>query len=91
VKLLKDADVARADRVLAVSGEDDVNLVAAQLARTFGVGSVLARLNDPASRQIFKALVLQRSSPDREYVSEAPSDLDALGHLPRTASKGGKQ
>jgi len=56
VKLLKDADIARADWVLAVSGRDDVNLVAAQLARTLGVGKVLARLNDPANRETFKAL-----------------------------------
>ena len=56
VKLLKDADIARADWVLAVSGRDDVNLVAAQLAKTLGVDKVLARLNDPANRETFKAL-----------------------------------
>lgn len=56
VKLLKDADIARADWVLAVSGRDDVNLVAAQLAKTLGVEKVLARLNDPANRDTFKAL-----------------------------------
>jgi trk system potassium uptake protein TrkA len=56
VKLLKDADIARSDWVLAVSGRDDVNLVAAQLADTFGVDRVLARLNDPANRDTFKAL-----------------------------------
>ena len=56
VKLLKDADIGRADWVLAVSGLDDVNLVAAQLARTLGVDKVLARLNDPANRETFKAL-----------------------------------
>lgn len=56
VTLLKDADIARADWVLAVSGKDDVNLVAAQLAKTLGVEKVLARLNDPANRETFKAL-----------------------------------
>jgi trk system potassium uptake protein TrkA len=56
VKLLKDADIARADWVLAVSGRDDVNLVAAQLAKTLGVDKVLARLNDPANSETFKAL-----------------------------------
>ncbi len=56
VKLLKDADIARSDWVLAVSGKDDVNLVAAQLANTFGVHKVLARLNDPGNRETFRAL-----------------------------------
>jgi trk system potassium uptake protein TrkA len=56
VKLLKDADISRSDWVLAVSGRDDVNLVAAQLASAFGVEKVLARLNDPSNRETFKVL-----------------------------------
>ncbi len=56
VDLLKSADIARSDWVLAVSGKDDVNLVAAQLATTFGVGKVLARVNDPSNKATFEAL-----------------------------------
>jgi trk system potassium uptake protein TrkA len=56
VKLLKEADITRSDWVLAVSGRDDVNLVAAQLAGAFGVQKVLARLNDPSNRETFKVL-----------------------------------
>jgi trk system potassium uptake protein TrkA len=59
VKMLKDADIARSNWVLAVSGRDDVNLVAAQLANTFGVDKVLARLNDPANRDTFRALEIK--------------------------------
>lgn len=57
VSLLKEVGVDRADIVLAVTGSDDVNLVACQLARTaFGCINVLARLNDPKNRRTFDAL-----------------------------------
>ncbi len=56
VELLKRADVHRSDWLLAVSGKDDVNLVATQLGRTLGAKKVLARLNDPANSPTFQAL-----------------------------------
>jgi trk system potassium uptake protein TrkA len=56
VNLLKAADTARADWVLAVTGLDEVNLVACQLALTLGAGRVLARLNNPLNRPTFEAL-----------------------------------
>ena len=56
VALLKSADVDRADWLLAVTGEDEVNLVACQLATTLGAGAVIARLNDPRNRPTFEAL-----------------------------------
>ncbi len=56
VELLKRADVHRSDWLLAVSGKDEVNLVAAQLGRTLGATKVLARLNDPTNSPTFNAL-----------------------------------
>jgi len=56
VELLKRADVHRSDWMLAVSGKDDVNLVASQLGKTLGATKVLARLNDPANSPTFAAL-----------------------------------
>lgn len=58
VDLLKRADVHRSDWVFAVTGKDDVNLVASQLALTLGAENVLARLNDPANAPTFEALGL---------------------------------
>ena len=58
VDLLKRADVHRSDWVFAVTGKDDVNLVASQLAETLGAKNVLARLNDPANAPTFEALGL---------------------------------
>lgn len=56
INLLKTADTHRADWVLAVTGLDEVNLVACQLALTLGAGRVLARLNNPLNRPTFEAL-----------------------------------
>ena len=56
INLLKAADAERADWILAVTGLDEVNLVACQLALTLGARQVLARLNNPLNRPTFDAL-----------------------------------
>lgn len=58
VEMLRSADVERADWVLAVTGLDEVNLVACQLAKTFGAKRTIARLNNPTNRPTFEALDL---------------------------------
>jgi trk system potassium uptake protein TrkA len=56
MRLLRDAEVSRADWLLAVTGQDEVNLTACELAETMGAKRVLARLNDPRNRATFDAL-----------------------------------
>jgi trk system potassium uptake protein TrkA len=56
VELLNTAGVDRADWVLAVTGQDESNVVACQLAATLGGSRVLARLNNPRNRPTFDAL-----------------------------------
>lgn len=56
VQLLQAADTHRADWLLGVTGLDEVNLVACQLALTLGARHVLARLNNPRNRPTFEAL-----------------------------------
>lgn len=56
VELLNTAGVDRADWVLAVTGQDESNVVACQLAATLGANRVLARLNNPRNRPTFEAL-----------------------------------
>ncbi|MEN8040004.1 MAG: NAD-binding protein [Actinomycetota bacterium] len=58
IDLLRRADVHRADWVFAVTGLDDVNLVASQLSTSLGAKNVIARLNDPANAPTFSALGL---------------------------------
>lgn len=56
VELLRAADVARADWAVAVTGKDEDNLVACELAQTLGADNVIARLNNPRNRATFEAL-----------------------------------
>lgn len=58
VDVLNRADAARSDWVLGVTGKDEANLVACQLAKTLGAKRVIARLNDPRNRPTFEALEL---------------------------------
>ena len=53
----KDAGFGRADVVVAVTGEDEDNLVVCQMAKVvWGVKRVLARVNDPSHDETFKKL-----------------------------------
>jgi trk system potassium uptake protein len=76
----KDAGFGRADVVVAVTGEDEDNLVVAQMAKVvWNVDRALARVNDPDHEEIFRkvgidetvnatsiifALLEQQISPD---------------------------
>ncbi len=51
------AGSGRADLLLAVTGEDEDNLVASQVAKhVFNVPRVVARINNPKNQQIFRKL-----------------------------------
>lgn len=53
----KDAGFGRADVVVAVTGEDEDNLVTCQLAKmVWNVERVLARVNDPDHEEIFRKI-----------------------------------
>jgi len=56
ITVLESAHIDRADWLVAVTGLDEVNLVACELASTLGVKHILARLNDPRNRHTFAAL-----------------------------------
>jgi len=56
VSVLKAAEAGRADWLLAMTGLDEVNLVACEIGLTLGAKQVLARLNDPRNRSTFDAL-----------------------------------
>jgi trk system potassium uptake protein TrkA len=55
--VLAKAGAGRADVVIAVTGEDEDNLVVCQMAKlAFNVGKTIARVNNPKNEPIFKAL-----------------------------------
>lgn len=62
--VLKKAKIEKADVFLAVTNNDNINLMIAQIAKTiFGVGKVLARVNDPKREVIYKGLDVITISP----------------------------
>ena len=60
VRYLEDAGIARADVFAAVTGDDDDNLVACQLAKvSFDVPRTVARINNPKNEHIFHELGIE--------------------------------
>src|SRR5207237_1009597 len=76
MSFLATTGMERADVVVAVTGDDEDNLIACQLAkRKFKVPKTVARVNNPANVRIFKTLGVDRSLSATEVV------LDLLGVL----------
>jgi trk system potassium uptake protein len=82
--LLKSAEVSRADWLLAVTGQDEVNLTACELAETLGAKRVLARLNDPRNRATFDALGIPVVAVTDLITQLISREIDFL-HLERIA------
>lgn len=62
-KYQEDAGVRKADVFVAVTGHDDDNLVACEIAqRVFNVGRCVARVNNPRNMRIFQALEIEAIS-----------------------------
>jgi trk system potassium uptake protein TrkA len=69
VKFLSQTGIERADAIVAVTADDEDNLIALQMAkRHFNVKKTIARVNNPSNVEIFKAL----------GVDEAVSATDVL-------------
>jgi len=57
VWLMQEAGLGRADLVVAVTGDDEDNLMICQMAKKkFGVKRTIARINNPKNEHIFKVL-----------------------------------
>lgn len=88
LRLLNQLEIRPTDLLLAVTGTDETNLVACQLARTaFEVDRVLARLNDPRNRATFDALEIPVVSVTDVMVKVISRELD-LEELARVALLG---
>jgi trk system potassium uptake protein TrkA len=68
---LKMTGIERADAVLAVTGDDEDNLVALQLAKHFHVPLTIARVNNPANVEIFKTLGIDEAISATEILLKA--------------------
>lgn len=69
---LSTTGIERADAVLAVTGDDARNLVALQLAKKhFNVPHTIARVNNPANVEFFKALGIDEAISATEILLNA--------------------
>lgn len=74
----------RADVVIAVTGDDEDNLVICQMAKKrYKVGRTIARLNNPKHEDIFLKLGIDLTvSPTRSILSLIESDLPSSRFVP---------
>src|SRR3989339_1881163 len=57
IEILTEAKASEANVFIAVSGKDEVNLIACQLAkRNFGVKRTISRVNNPKNISVFETL-----------------------------------
>jgi trk system potassium uptake protein TrkA len=82
-RVLEEAGADRANVIIAVTGDDEDNLVIAQMAKKrFNVPKVIARVNNPKNEEIFRTLgidvtvsqtnvilsLIEQEIPDRSFV-----------------------
>ena len=62
IEYLKEAGVNKADALLAVTGDDKVNLIVCQLAqKLFKVPKVVGRVNEPKNESVFASLGINQT------------------------------
>lgn len=79
-----EAGCQRADAVIAVTGDDPVNLIICQLAKwNCNVPRVIARVNDPKNEIVFKALGIDETiSSTRVIMNVIEQELPSGGFMP---------
>ena len=84
-KAMEDAGMNRADIVVAVTGDDEDNLIICQMAkRKFGVKRTISRINNPKNERIFRILGIDVTvSPVDSLVAQIEREIPAhsLIHL----------
>lgn len=71
IKYLKDAEIEKADLLIAVTGHDQNNLVACQLAKNyFGVARTIARVNNPKNINVFKRLGVDSTVSSTAHIAD---------------------
>ncbi len=83
-RTMEEVGASRADVVIAVTGEDEDNLVICQMAkRRFKVGRTIARLNNPKHEQIFQKLGIDVTvSPTKAILSLIEAELPGYTFVP---------
>ena len=76
---LKEAQIERASAVIAVTNDDNTNIMAAQIARElFNVKKVIARLHDPECEAVYQELGIDTICPAVLSAKEIDKLLDGF-------------
>src|SRR5579884_2362719 len=83
-RTMEEVGASRADVVIAVTGEDEDNLVICQVAKKrFKVGRTIARVNNPKHTEIFQRLGIDITvSPTRAILSLIEAELPSSRYVP---------
>ncbi len=80
---MEEVGVGRADVVIAVTGDDEDNIVICQMAkRHFKVDRTIARLNNPKHEEVFRKLGIDTVSPTRAILSMIEAELPSTHYVP---------
>jgi trk system potassium uptake protein TrkA len=83
-KTMEEVGASRADVVIAVTGDDEDNLVICQMAKKrYKVGRTIARLNNPKHTELFQRLGIDITvSPTRAILSLIEAELPSSRYVP---------
>jgi len=91
VRVLSEAGMGRAGAVVAVTGDDEDNLVTCQMARRhFDVPRTIARVNDPRNEEVFRLLGIDATVASTKIIySLIEQEVDTGQVVPLTALQRG--
>lgn len=92
IDILTEMNTSRADIFIAVTGRDEDNLIACQLAkRNFGVKRTIARVNNPKNIQVFERLGVDIAVSSTSIIADLiEQEVDYAGMKTLMKLKGGK-
>ncbi len=92
IEYLTDCQVNESDTFIAVTGKDEDNLIACQLAkRNFGVARTIARVNNPKNIVVFEKLGVDIALSSTSIIADLiEQEVDFMGMKTLMKLKGGK-
>jgi trk system potassium uptake protein TrkA len=92
IEKLEEVDAARADVLIAVTGRDEDNLIACQLAKTnFGIKRTISRVNNPKNIEVFEKLGVDTAVSSTSIIADLiEQEVDFAGVKTLMMLKNGK-